>query len=192
MPKRPTADPQPQPTIVDSGTAADALDQELAAAGFKVRTTRSPDGTITLSLDRYDAQNLAHVIQQGVERYYRVAEALREALHEHGIEIDPGVLEGRFVLGKITIPQVDALALALGAPPQPGLDPCPDAPGAEIACQRLADASVNAIGHRIVGDLHLYCRTCDDDPTLDVLPLTFDTARRLTKALKRARQQPSN
>ncbi|MFD9815861.1 hypothetical protein [Streptomyces sp. NPDC059080] len=165
--------------------ATDLLTDGLRAAGIPAEASISADGEITLSrLTLDDVQLLANRLHDGL---VSVVEELCVALTAHGIRTRPVVEYGRVRLGEWSLAQVDALALALGAPAQPGLvdTDYPGWPEAHDVCRRLEAASKDAIGHGIRGDLIPYCVGCDRDAGLRYLPLEPDVVRRLTGALIR-------
>ncbi|MEU3709048.1 hypothetical protein [Streptomyces catenulae] len=172
----------------ETAESAATLEKALHAAGLYVRASVQGANAIVLDRLRYsDATLLETLIRSALNHANALAEELRQALLSYGIDTTVRVQQEKTYIGELTIPQVDALALALGAAPHPtplDEDDYFEDAVAESLCARLADVSETAIGVPLTGDLHPFCR--HEDPELALHALTADTTRRLITALDNA------
>lgn len=182
----------PPATHQETADAAKDLDRALRAAGLgDLRSGLALDGEparISLNdIDAVTATELSRLIRKAMRRTYKAAAALKDALQAHGLNDapEPWVHNADIHLGDFPISAADRLAVALGAPPQPGLSDVPDWPEAHQVLNRLEAALTRATrGGFVDMRMHPYCQRCDQDPAITLGAIKVGTARRLVSALQ--------
>ncbi|WP_326615704.1 hypothetical protein OG863_00460 [Streptomyces decoyicus] len=185
----------PQATHEETLVAAGALYKALNDAGLgDIRPildyARDVPYVKLHRIDANQATRLRNLVRRGMDGNYSLAEELRCAVLDHGLVNFPVPLVcglDRIALGDISIHTADRLACILGAEPGTELAEVPDWPESNAVYGRLT-AAFKAATDGAFMDMHLhsYCRRCDEDPAIELMPITLDVARRFVKALQDA------
>ena len=126
-------------------------------------------------------------MRQGMAEFFITADALSAAGEEHGIPLSVTVVSSQLQVADLTIQEADQLATLLGRSGPSDVAPydLDDPPVAEAVVVRLKGAIEDATGIAPAADLTpaCFCQSCGHGATVELSPMTVQTAERLLSAL---------